>query len=281
MKHIFILNGSVKDHPFKEVIKDVMKDYDYEIIFTQDENHAMEASKQFRNEKYRVYSVGGDGLLNKVIQGMVNTDNELVVIPYGTGNDFHRYLNNEKDSRKVLEQSLTKEAIKVDCAKMNDRYYINSCCFGIDSVIANGVHVGFSIPFIPDYVLGIIKNILTYNNRHIKIYDENQVYFDDKMLLCTINNGKYYGGGFMITPKGIIDDGMLNLCVVDGIPRWKIPYLLLLLVMNKLAGRKDDHYFDVKHLYVDCEYSCNLDGDELKCDKYEITVLPKSINIVA
>ena len=143
------------------------------------------------------------------------------------------------------------------------------------------MHTGFNIPFIPDYIVGIIKNVLTYKNRHIRIYDDNQVYFDDKMILCTINNGKYYGGGFMITPEGTIDDGKLNLCVVDGIPRWKIPYMLLLLVNNKLAGRKDVHYFDVEHVYVDCDYSCNLDGDEISYDKYEITVLPKSINIVA
>lgn len=279
MKHVFILNGSIKNHPFVEVIKDVMKDYDYEIILTQDEEHAVNVTKEL-TERSRVYCVGGDGLVNKVMQGLVNTDHELVVIPYGTGNDFHRYLNSEKDCRKVLIDSLNKESFKVDTALMNDKYYMNSACFGIDSVIANGVHSGINIPFIPEYIVGIIKNVIQYKSRYIKIYDENQVYYDGKMILCTINNGKYYGGGFMITPQASINDGVLNLCVVDGLPRWKIPYMLLLLVTNKLQGRKDVHYYNVKHVYIDCEYSCNLDGDEVKGEKYEITVLPSSINIV-
>lgn len=279
MRHIFILNGSIQNHPFIDVIKDVMKEYDYEIILTKDEDHAMNVTVDL-NGKNRIYSVGGDGLLNKVIQGAVNTDNEVVVIPYGTGNDFHRYLNGEKDCRKVLEQSLIKSSIKVDTALLNNRYYISSACFGIDSVIANGVHSGINIPFVPEYIVGIIKNVLTYKNRHIKIYDDQKVYFDDKMILCTINNGKYYGGGFMITPQAEADDGILNLCVVDSIPRWKIPYMLLLLVMNKLQGRKDVHYYDVKNIKIDCDYSCNLDGDEISFNHYEINVLPKSLNIV-
>lgn len=279
MRHIFVLNGSVKDHPFVEDIHEVMKDYDYEIIFTKDEEHAMKAAEGLEGRN-RVYSVGGDGLLNKVIQSIVNTENEVVVIPYGTGNDFHRYLNGEKDCKKVLIDSLKKPAIKLDTALLNNRYYISSACFGIDSVIANGVHSGINIPFVPDYIVGIIKHVLTYKNRHIKIYDDERVYFDDKMILCTINNGKYYGGGFMITPEAEANDGILNLCVVDAIPRWKIPYMLALLVLNKLHGRKDVHYHEVKNIKIDCKYSCNLDGDEIKFDNYEITVLPKSINVV-
>jgi len=93
MKHIFILNGNIKSHPFEVIIHKVMKDYDYQIIYTKQKGDAIDISKQFSNQKNRIYSVGGDGMLNEVIQGLVHTDNELVVIPLGTGNDFHRYLS--------------------------------------------------------------------------------------------------------------------------------------------------------------------------------------------
>lgn len=279
MKHIFILNGTISNHPFIDVIKDVMRDYDYEIILTKSEEHALEVSHSLKGND-RIYSVGGDGLLNKVIQGIANTDNELVIIPYGTGNDFHRYLSQQKDCRQVLIDSLKKTSSYCDLALLNNHYYINSACFGLDSIIANKVHVGIHIPFIPDYVLAIIKNVLTYKNRHIKIYDDEHIYYDDKMLLCTINNGQYYGGGFMITPSAKIDDGYLNLCVVDGMSKIKIPYMLSLLLKKEHMKRKEVHHYLVKDLKIDCEYSCNIDGDEVKYEHYEIHIVPNAIRIV-
>ena len=59
MRHIFILNGSIQNHPFIDVIKDVMKEHDYEIILTKDEDHAMNVTVDL-NGKNRIYSVGGD-----------------------------------------------------------------------------------------------------------------------------------------------------------------------------------------------------------------------------
>ena len=40
-----------------------------------------------------------------------------------------------------------------------------------------------------------------------------------------MNNAKYYGGGFQITPQANIEDGYMDICVVDKIPKAKIPYM--------------------------------------------------------
>lgn len=280
MKHVFILNGMIKNHPFEKVIHKVMSGYDYEIVYTEYEDHGMEISNRFKDKDYRIYSVGGDGMLNQVIQGLVNSDNELVVIPYGTGNDFQRCLYHEKDCQKILERSLMMRAKKVDTALINDRYYINSACFGLDSIIANNVHNGVHIPFMPKYIVGILKNVLQYHSRQIKIYDQHRLLFDGSMILCTINNGQYYGGGFRIIPHANIHDGLLDICVVDALPRWKIPYMLSLLVRNKLENRKEVHYYSSKYVSIECPYSCNLDGDEVKYQDYHIQIIPSSINVV-
>jgi len=280
MKHIFILNGKIKNHPFEKVIHETMKGYDYRIIYTQYNNHAIEISKQFHDKDYRIYSVGGDGMLNQIIQGLVHSQNELVIIPYGTGNDFYRCISNEKDQQKILQKSLSMKARKVDTALINDRYYINSACFGLDSIIANNVHTGMNIPFMPEYIMSIIKNILQYRARQIKIYSQGQLLFDGPMILCTVNNGQYYGGGFRITPNARFDDGSLDLCVVDALARRKIPYMLFLLIKNKLEHRQEVHYFSVQQLSIECSYHCNLDGEEVQYPHYHIQVIPSSLRLV-
>lgn len=282
MKHIFILNGSIENHPFSTVIEEVMKDYDHSIIYTSDKDDAINIGKQFINDHDRIYAVGGDGMVNQVIQNLVHTDNELVIIPYGTANDFHRFLSDVKDSRKVLTDSLSKEARKIDVGLLNDRYYINSCCFGLDSVIANKVHEGINIPILKNqsYLISIVKQVFGYKSRYVKLYDEDHIYYQGEMTLCAINNGKYYGGGFSVTPDASINDHLLDIGVIDGLPLIKIPYMMLLLVLNKFKTRKEAHSFRCDHLYVDCQFSCNIDGEEVKYEHYEIKMIPEAINLV-
>lgn len=283
MKHIFILNGNIKSHPFEVIIHKVMKDYDYQIIYTKQKGDAIDISKQFSNQKNRIYSVGGDGMLNEVVQGLVHTDNELVVIPLGTGNDFHRYLSSEKDCQKILIDSLKLPSVLVDTALLNQRYYINTACFGLDSVIANKINEALHIPFAShnkSYIRSIIKQLFQYRSRHIKITDNNQVLYDGDIILCTVNNGQYYGGGFCLTPKADIRDGYLDLCVVDKLPGYKIPYMLTLLLLNKLEKRKEVHYFRCQQLSIDCPYSGNIDGEEINNSLYEIKIVPRSIRLV-
>ena len=54
---------------------------------------------------------------------------ELVVLPFGTGNDFCRTLTKEKNIQKILIQSLQQSSQKVDTIQINNRYYLNSACF--------------------------------------------------------------------------------------------------------------------------------------------------------
>ena len=95
MRHIFLLKPVDDDydhHPFIETIREVMQGYDYDIFMSTYPDHAKKIIKHYK-EPTRFYSVGGDGMLNQVIQGLVGTPHELVVIPYGTGNDFFKMIS--------------------------------------------------------------------------------------------------------------------------------------------------------------------------------------------
>ena len=82
MKHIFLL----KTPEFIPVIHEVMKGYDYVIRVSQYSHHVDKIIREYKDPA-RFYSIGGDGFFNQVIQNLVNTEHEVVVIPKGTGND--------------------------------------------------------------------------------------------------------------------------------------------------------------------------------------------------
>lgn len=282
MKHIFMMKYTKKHHDFEQIIHDVMKDKDYEVVYR---NSLRDSQKYIENcrDKARFYIVGGDGTIHGLIQKLVYTNHEVVILPLGTGNDFCRTLTPIKNPEILLKKSLTLPAKKIDAIQLNDTYYINAACFGLDSVIANHVHDTPYIPFVPEsksYIVSILQNTFQYQNHYVKIYTDERLLYRGEMILCTINNAQYYGGGFQIIPHADISDGYMDICVVDAIPKWKIPYMVERLVRHKLDGRKDVHYFRVKNVQIICKDSCNVDGEEMYNDHYHFTIIPQCLHIV-
>lgn len=282
MKHIFVMHDIKRNHDFEPKIHEIMNTLDYEVIYKTSIQDTVKYMKEYPVPA-RFYAVGGDGTIHGMIQALVNTQHELVVIPNGTGNDFCRTLTKEKNPAHILKKSLSLKAQKVDTVLINDTYYMNSACFGVDSVIANHVHDTPDIVFVSEsksYIVSVLQHVFRYQNDEVTFMSEGKCLYKGKVTLCTLNNGRYYGGGFPITPQADIQDGYIDVCIVDKVPKAKIPYLLIFLIRGKLHKRREAHYFRVKEATVYCENSCNLDGEEYKKDHYDFQIAPQSLNLV-
>lgn len=282
MKHIFMMHDTKRHHDLESMIHEVMQEYLYEIIYT---TSMKESQNYIRDcvEPSRFYAVGGDGTINGLLQELVYTKHELVILPYGTGNDFCRMLTKEKDLKKLLKQSLKQTSQKVDTIQLNNYYYLNSACFGLDSVIANHVHDIPDIPFIGEsqsYIVSIFKQVFRYGRQNVKLFSNEKCLFDGPVILCTLNNGKYYGGGFQITPQAKIQDGYMDICIVEYVSKIKIPYLVGYLLSGQLHKRHEVHYFKVQEATVYSQNSCNMDGEEIKEKTYHMQICPASLNLI-
>jgi len=282
MKHVFMLHDVKKHHDFEKVIHEVMKDHDYEIFYSCAMADSIHHIRQYP-KKARFYAVGGDGTCNGLIQALVNTEHEVVILPLGTGNDFCRMMTKERDPKVLLQRSLSLSACKVDTILMNDRYYLNSACFGVDSTIANHVHDIPDIPLVPEsksYLVSIAQHVFQYPFDEVTLMSEGKCLYKGRVTLCTLNNGQYYGGGFLITPDANIEDGYIDICIVDRIAKAKIPYMFLKLLAHKIDNLKQVHYFRVKEASIQCENHCNIDGEETSYDHYDFQIQPLSLNLV-
>lgn len=281
MKHVFIIHSQSSSHPFIPIIKDVMKEEDYDIHLSMYPGHASDIIRGYK-EPTRFYSVGGDGMVNQVMQGIVGTQHELAVIPYGTGNDFVKMLDHPKNPEAALKTMCHKKAVPVDAVKINDSYFMNSCCFGIDAVIANHVHDVIKIPFVKreSYVLGILQQVFGYKFHYVEVYSEGQLLYQGNVTICTFMNGGYYGGGFKIAPDASLTDGMLDVVIVDQINKATMLYPIFLILRKKIHKHKKAQTFKVRAVDIKTRVSANVDGDEMSARDYHLEVLPKGINIV-
>ena len=111
------VSGRKNGYKHAEIVQKLLKKYNIEskIFCSEYSGHMRKVSYDIsHNEKTRFYSIGGDGTLNEIVSGIVNTDSEIVVLPCGTGNDFARYINYYNSLRKIILTSLDTKSSKFD-----------------------------------------------------------------------------------------------------------------------------------------------------------------------
>ncbi len=198
-----------------------MEGRDYEIYFSEYKGHVKEIVKN-HPEKTRFYSVGGDGFFNQVIQNLVYTNHGVVCLPFGTGNDFSRAIHRQMSPEAILKATLDQPAIPIDTILVNDeRYCVNVGCFGLDALMANTVHDVKTLK-IAAYVASILRNI----SAKVKVIGQNGLLFNDQVTLCAFCNGRFYGGGFKISPKSKINDGLIDMVILPKVNRLFAPYYI-------------------------------------------------------
>ena len=273
MNFIFIVNpvsGNGKSLKAIKAIKKYCKivKANYNIFYTGKKYEATEIAKYFRNRNNTtIFSVGGDGTLNEVVNGVVNSSLKLGVIPSGTGNDFYKtfkYLNTDT----------------IDVGSVNDRFFINVASLGLDAEIANYAYAlkkyNLNIPNKLIYILSIFKEYFKYKPINIKIDDE----FKDTTIL-TICNAKYYGGGFNIAPTAILDDGKFDIIDVESLNKLEILRLIKKLVKVKhLESNKVNLYrTDLLKISSHIPLNCNIDGEIIKNNNFNFTIIKNGINL--
>ena len=284
MKHIFILKPT-KDQQFINGIITIMKGYQYIFRYTKDIHDAYTIAKEYHDsiEVCRLYAVGGDGFVHNVANGMVGSNNELVVLPLGTGNDYVRNIFDTKDPLEILKQSLSLMACPVDLIKVNDVYCINVLCCGLDAQVANVVNQRKDVKYIPkplQYMYSIFKQVI-----HLKFYpttinDGKQIIYDDEVVVCAFCKGKYFGGGFKIANEAKLDDGYIDINIIGNINKRELPRYLKALFTYKLNETENYHHYRLKAIDLNSSQQINIDGEILPKGLYHLEIASKAIKLV-
>ncbi len=171
-------------------------------------------------KSYRIFSHGGDGTLNEVVNGIMAADAgdrvTLIPLPEGSGNDFYRV------------SSVSCGKTPCDLIKYNGKYVINVLNIGFDCAVAHRMQDFKTMPMVSGsfaYILGVAAEFIdkkaTPMELSITDTDGNVEYYRDEYLLCAIANGKFYGGGFKAAPAADISDGALDVILVKNLSRAK------------------------------------------------------------
>lgn len=273
MKYIFVINSFTLKEEINEAIhriKDfcIRKNMEFEVEINNEDNSTEDIVKKYKKCGYTIVAVGGDGMINRVLNALVGTNNTLGFIPCGTGNDFYR---------SALKE-IKKETEECDVIKINDRYFINVACFGIDADVANnkGLIKSKIIPKSQRYNVSVINSFLKYEPRHFVLKMNNEEIEGDFATVAVCNGG-YYGSGYNISPNFKLNNGLIDVYAVENDNKFNIMKMILSMRKGKHEKYKKVHKFQTNKLTLisNNEINSNIDGEELASKKFNIEVKGK------
>ena len=276
MKYVFLLNifGKKDICDIYQRIEAYAKanNLDYVIEVNSCEQSTEDILIKYKNGNNMIIAVGGDGMLNKVLNNVVNTRNLLSYIPYGTGNDFNR----------TVKETLKNGYNTIDLVKINEKYFINVACFGIDADIANDdtfIH-NTKIPESQRYNAGVLYHFVKYKPRHMIVKTEHEV-MDANFTTVVVANGKYYGGGYKIGASSLLNDGKFNVYLAEDLNKIAMAKLILSTKNGSHENSKHIEMITTDKVTIKCDeqVSCNIDGEPYTSDIFNIELIPKGIDI--
>jgi len=291
MKHIFIVNPAAGKGKSLEVIpfiQECFKDREQDELFievTKYPGHAAEIAREYASaEECRIYSVGGDGTVNEVVNGIAGTSSAIGVIPTGSGNDFVRSLHPEMDIKALIAQSIDGIEKSIDLAKVNDKYFVNISSIGFDANVVFNAMKFKKKPGITGsmaYVLSIIYTVFKHKINRIRV-DIDGSKFEMDSLLVAVANGKYYGGGMMPVPGAVLDDGMLDICLVSEVSRRTILTLFPKYMKGQHGILKPVSFQKGQRVRIesDEELCLNIDGEIVTSRAINYEIIKSGIKVI-
>jgi diacylglycerol kinase (ATP) len=247
-----------------------------------------------------VVAAGGDGTVNEVMNGLVNTNTALATLPAGTVNIWAREMGLPMDIPQSAAALLQATRSQIDVGRVRsitprrwllrrkvtmksptlvDRYFLLMAGIGFDAAVTAGVNSAEKkyLGAIA-YVKQAFQIIHQYQGSHLTIYlDDKKV--RGRILMAVVGNSQLYGGVIKFTLNAVVDDGLLDVCIVKGRSMLKAPLRLLSILFRShhLDDRIEYHRATQIRFVSRKPVPIQIDGDYLGITPMRLEVVPKSL----
>jgi YegS/Rv2252/BmrU family lipid kinase len=266
--------------------------------FTERKGQATEFAGEAIGSGFRkIISVGGDGTLNEIVNGVFNQNycpaNEITVgmIPVGTGNDWGRMfgipLVYEGSVNVIKENKSLLHDIGVISyytgTEQHKRYFINISGLGFEAMVVKKTNKqkdkGRSNNAI--YLYNLLSSLISYKNTDVEMVIEG-IKRSAKVFSINVGNGRYCGGGMRQTPDALPDDGLLDITVIKEMGRIEIIKALKILYDGTILSHPKVDGYRAKNLSVTSEslLYAEADGESLGHTPVEFSIIPAGINVI-
>ncbi len=224
---------------------------------------------------------GGDGTVHEVINGLANSDAVLGVVPCGRGNDLARALGLSKDVEDVVNTLVHGVDRAIDLGKVGDRFFATVASLGFDTAVAQRARSRPSrLGGTASYCLAVLRTLFGYRSPFVRLRGDFGV-SEGRILLAATANAPFYGSGIKIAPDAIVDDGVLDVCIVADVSRWTVLWMFLSAYSGAHVGHSAVRVVQTRTLQIESDDSLWIfaDGEPMCEVPAKIEVIPRALKV--
>ena len=186
-------------------------------MLTKAPGDATDLSRSAAEEGWPVIvSLGGDGTICEVINGLVGTDSALGIISCGTGNDIVRSLGMPTHVEQAIDTLFAGERRKIDVGLERDQVFTNIAGIGFACDVTSQANAMRKLKGSLAFFAATYKALSALKPINVRVELDHEI-IETKAVSITISNMKYAGGGMVFAPDAVFDDGLFDVCIVREI----------------------------------------------------------------
>lgn len=240
----------------------------------------------------KIVAVGGDGTVSEVVNGIYQTGKACLLghVAAGSGNDFAKGHQWPREPFQALKRIVSNDReIVIDLLKVNGRVAVNSVGAGLDGQVAkttneagykkwlNRLKIGKAA-----YIWSVLRVLCTYRPCSITLTIDGHVHRVERAWLIAIANIANYGGGMLICPDAVADDGYAEICVVSNLGRWELLRAFPQIFTGAHVQHPACQFFRGRQIRVEAErpLTVHADGEVVAETPFSVEVLPGSLCMI-
>ena len=286
-KVLFVINphsGVDRKKAMQNLIKQNLdlQQFTYEIAWTKYPKHGIEIAKKAVLDGIDILvAVGGDGSVNDIVNGILNTDVCLAIIPKGSGNGLSRSLQIPMNTQKAIQLINTGNVTKIDVGKINEHLFVSNAGVGFDALVTDKFSKSKKRGF-KAYSKIITQHLLSYKPLLLSIEIDGKK-MQESAFMFTVANGVQLGYGFKIAPLADVQDGLFDIVILRKFPKLFAFPIALLAFMGKIHQSRFVTHFRGRHIKIENPNLTKMqfDGESASCDQVvTIDLIAQSLKVI-
>ncbi|MFD6207760.1 diacylglycerol/lipid kinase family protein [Peribacillus sp. NPDC060253] len=251
---------------------------------TEGEGDATKFANEACTERFdAVISMGGDGTVNEVVNGLGEQEHRPIfgIVPLGTVNDFARSLGIPLNPIEAIEIIKDRQIKESDIGKINDHYFMNVLAVGGIAEATYNVSVEQKTRLgSMAYIIEGAKAIIKKNPFPLTVeHDQGRWLGEAHLLIATMTNS--VGGFEQLAPEAKVNDGKLHTFIIKDLSLPLVVKIIPSLMRGEIKGHDEVEYIQTSklHLSTSEELAVNIDGDEGFLLPLQANVLHKHLRL--
>lgn len=232
-----------------------------------------------------VLSMGGDGTANETAWGLIGSRTALGVVPVGSGNGLARTLGIPMGPDAALALLAGAVLRRMDVGTINGRPFLNVAGAGFDAQVGVDFHEHGrrgGKRGILTYVRLSLRRTLSYRAAEWRLQAGEESFAGRAMIVAFVN-GRQYGAGAVLAPGARLDDGLLDVVILEEAPALEMVWNATRLFLGTIEAYRRYRHMAAASATLTAEgpFDFHRDGEpEPATGRLEVGVLPLALRVL-